>query len=723
MKKKRKKYIAKEYQEIMVDFMHEHPRCAVWAGMGMGKLHDVATPVLTPSGWVPIGEVRIGDEVIGQNGLPTKVIGVYPNGIKPNYKVAFNDGSWVHAGLEHLWSVATPHDRDAYRTLSTGQLLDFGLYDSSGNRKWSIPLVQPVQHIRRELPVEPYFLGVLLGDGCLQPSGGITLTTDREIAANWAGRVTEHGSEGIVNLTPSDKELRGHLRSMGLRGTRSWEKKIPPVYLLGDVGQRLALLQGLLDTDGHPMESGGVEFSSTSENLTDGVVELANSLGGIARKSKGRFTRHQGGVGRESWRVNVKLPVNFEPFRLKRKLDKWIKPTKYKPLRALSSITYSHDTESVCIRVEAEDCLYVVKDHIVTHNTSTVLTLIDQQLMMGYDKPKLVIAPLLVAKTTWEDEALKWEHTRGIRVVPIIGTELERRRAMATKAEVYTINYEQLPWLVDYWGDRWPYEDVIADESTKLKNYRTRQGGQRAKALSSVAHSKIKRFIELTGTPAPNGLKDLWGQIWMLDGGKRLGRTYSAFEDRWFRMPRYGDNKTPQPLAHSEQEIHGALKDICLTVNAADWVDLEDPVVVNRYVAIPPRARDLYKRMEDEFFFELEGHDVEAATAAVKSLKLLQICNGAVYVDPLTESDDDPRALKFKEVHDAKIQELESIINEACGMPVLVATNFKSDTVRLTKAFPKSKVLTSANGHLLMPLWNEGKIPLMVGHPASAAMG
>lgn len=353
-----------------------------------------------------------------------------------------------------------------------------------------------------------------------------------------------------------------------------------------------------------------------------------------------------------------------------------------------------------------------------TGKTGSILTVIDRQLMMGFDKPKLVIAPLLVAKTTWEDEAMKWEHTKGIRVVPIIGNELERRRAMATKAEVYTTNYEQIPWLVEYYGDRWPYEDVIADESTKLKNYRTRQGGQRAQALAKVVHSKVRRFIELTGTPAPNGLKDLWGQIWMLDAGKRLGRTYQAFVDRWFKIPGYGDNKTPQPLEHSEREIHAALKDICLTINAADWVDLKEPIVVNKYVPLPPRARELYQKMEDEFFFELEGHEIEAANAAVKSGKLLQICNGAAYIDPDTESDDDPRATRFKEIHDAKIQALESIVNEACGMPVLVAVNFKSDAVRLTKAFPKGKVLTSANGHLLMPLWNEGKIPLMFTHPA-----
>lgn len=354
--------------------------------------------------------------------------------------------------------------------------------------------------------------------------------------------------------------------------------------------------------------------------------------------------------------------------------------------------------------------------------TVSALTVIERRLFFD-DSPVLVIAPLLVARTTWPDEVRKWDHLRGIRVVPVVGDEIYRRRALNVKAEVYTINYEQLPWLVEYFGDRWPFKKVIADESTKLKSFRTRQGGQRAQALSKVAHTKIKSFIELTGTPSPNGLVDLWGQIWMLDAGQRLGRTFTAFTDRWFKSAAYGDDKTPKPLGHTQDEIQAKLKDICLTINPGDWFDLKAPIINNRFVELPARARRLYDEMEKTFFIELGEHTVEAQTSAIKSLKLLQLTNGAVYVDPLVESDHDPRSILFKEIHDIKLQALESIVNEAAGMPVLVATNFKSDQQRILNHFKKAKILTSANGPVIMREWNAGKIPILVTHPASAGHG
>ena len=354
--------------------------------------------------------------------------------------------------------------------------------------------------------------------------------------------------------------------------------------------------------------------------------------------------------------------------------------------------------------------------------TVSALTSIDYHQCMGEDRPTLVIAPLLVAKTTWVNEPLKWDHLRHLRVVPIVGNEKERFSALKIRSSVYVTNYENLPWLVAQYGDKWPFIRVVADESTRLKSFRIRQGGVRAAALGKVAHTQVKYFHQLTGTPSPNGLLDLWGQIWMLDKGERLGRTFSGFIDRWFKIPP-GEFGTPKPMAHTAGEINELLSDICISLRPEDWFDLKDPIVVDRYVDLPPKARNLYKELEKQFYAEIEQHPIAVANSAVLTQKLLQVANGACYVDPLKREDDDPMAKAWKEVHDTKIQALESIVNEFSGANLLVAYNFRSDRERLLRAFPKGRAITPQNTNLIEQEWNEGKIPLLFVHPKSAGHG
>lgn len=340
---------------------------------------------------------------------------------------------------------------------------------------------------------------------------------------------------------------------------------------------------------------------------------------------------------------------------------------------------------------------------------STLTAINDLQLLEG--NPVLVLAPLRVATSTWPDEARKWEHTGSLSVMPITGSLEERRRALRYDAAVYTTNYEQLPWLVEHLGDRWPFRTVISDESTKLKGFRLRQGTARAKALGRVAHTKIKRFVELTGTPSPNGLQDLWGQMWFLDQGHRLGRTFDAFKQRWFKPDPSGFGVVPLP--HAQEEIQAKLRDICLTVEAKDWFDLREPIVTNIHVDLPIKARQLYRQFEKEMFMQLGEHEVEAFNAAARTVKCLQLANGAAYV-----GEDNSQ---WHEVHDVKLQALESVIEEANGMPVLVAYQFKSDLARLLKAFPKGRQLDKDPQTIRD--WNAGKIPVLFAHPASAGHG
>lgn len=364
----------------------------------------------------------------------------------------------------------------------------------------------------------------------------------------------------------------------------------------------------------------------------------------------------------------------------------------------------------------------IIIDHILANDrcavwagmgmgkTVSALTVIDAVRLVDND-PILVLAPTRVANTTWPEEAAKWAHTKHLTVVPVTGDMQGRVVAVRQRADVHAINYENLPWLVEYWGDRWPYRTVIADESTKLKSFRLRQGGKRAQALARVAHTKVKRFIELTGTPSPNGLQDLWGQVWFIDRGQRLGRTYEGFKQRWFRPHPSGFGL--EALPHAQKEIQELLSDICITVEAKDWFDLREPIVNNIYVDMPARARKTYEDMEKQMFTELDsGHEIEAFNAASRTIKCLQIANGAAYTEGNTE---------WQDVHDQKLQALESVVEEANGMPVLVAYHFKSDLARLKKHFPKGRELDK-NPKTLTD-WNKGKIPLMFAHPQSAGHG
>lgn len=351
--------------------------------------------------------------------------------------------------------------------------------------------------------------------------------------------------------------------------------------------------------------------------------------------------------------------------------------------------------------------------------TTTALTFVDR-LSLVDSHPSLVLAPLRVARSTWPGEARKWKHLRHLEVVPVVGSAQERHTALFKNlqrgnASVFTTNYENLPWLRDTLraaGKAWPFRTVVADEATRLKNFRLQQGGKRAAALGQIAHTHVHRFIELTGTPSPNGLKDLWGQIYMLDGGKRLGLSYDAFRDRWFRRGFQTEGDAMEPLPYANEQIQAALRGICLTLDPKDWFDLREPIVNNIYVDLPSKARRIYKEFEKQMFVEIGEHQLEAFNAASRTIKCLQLANGAAYID---------EAQNFTEVHDEKIQALESIVSEAAGESILVAYHFKSDLARLRAAFPQARVLDS--NPRTIDEWNAGRIPILLAHPQSAGHG
>ena len=370
----------------------------------------------------------------------------------------------------------------------------------------------------------------------------------------------------------------------------------------------------------------------------------------------------------------------------------------------------------------------LIVDHIQLHDRAAVwagmglgktvatLTAIEQLQRAGMG-PALILAPLRVAQSTWPDEIAKWDHLRHLRVAVVTGTPARRRAALATDADVYCTNYESLPWLVEALGGAWPFGMVVADESTRLKSFRTRQGGTRAQALASVAF-RSERFVELTGTPASNGLLDLWGQFWFLDKGERLGKSMSQYQEKFFRPVRVGNNAFAirwEPMPFTEEAVLSRTKSLALKLNAEDWFPLEKPVVTNVFVDLPKKARTAYDSMEDDFFVAVDEGVIEAANAAVKTGKLLQLAGGALYGDEL--SLERP----YEEFHDAKLTALGEIVVEACGMPVLVTYQFKHEAARILEAFSEARLLDKDPKTIRD--WNAGKIPILLAHPASCGHG
>lgn len=368
-------------------------------------------------------------------------------------------------------------------------------------------------------------------------------------------------------------------------------------------------------------------------------------------------------------------------------------------------------------------------DHILRHprcavfagmgmgKTSSTLFALDFIKDVFGETPALVLAPLRVAQSTWPDEVRKWSELSGLRVSTIIGNAKTRAAAVDAKADIYTCNYENLPWLVNYLAKTrkaWPFPTIVADESTRLKSHRSRGGGVRTRALAAVAFAS-KRFIALTGTPAPNGLQDLWGQFWFLDKGERLCSTYSRFEQRWFRTIRIGSDAFAvkrEPYEWSQDDIQSRIKDVSITVKAEDYFPIEQPIVTTIAVDLPPETKVLYDKLKREAYAELEdGAAVEAFNAAAVTMKCLQVASGILY-------DEEGNA---HDVHDAKLDALASIVEESAGAPILVAYHWKADAARIMKRFPQARVLDK-NPNTIRE-WNEGKIPLLLAHPASAGHG
>lgn len=347
--------------------------------------------------------------------------------------------------------------------------------------------------------------------------------------------------------------------------------------------------------------------------------------------------------------------------------------------------------------------------------TVTTLTAIRQLKYDRFEVRKvLVIAPKKVAEGTWTREKDKWEHTKILRISPVLGCQAKRIRALNTPADIYIINRENVCWLVDYYRNDWPFDMVVIDESSSFKSHTAK----RFKALASIS-CRITRLVELTGTPSPNGLDDLWSQVFLLDGGERLGKRYTQFRERYFDPGRRGaDGMVYDYKAKpgSEQSILERISDICISMKAEDYLQLPDIIYHTVPVVLDPKALKAYQEMERKMVLELpeDEEEISVTSAAALSNKLLQLANGALYDD----------GHQVHEIHDCKLEAFTELIESLQGKPALVFYNFQHDKTRILKAMEKTKLRIR---ELKKPQdeddWNAGKIDILLAHPASAAYG
>ena len=321
----------------------------------------------------------------------------------------------------------------------------------------------------------------------------------------------------------------------------------------------------------------------------------------------------------------------------------------------------------------------------------------------------LVIAPLRVADTTWSDEMNKWDHLKGLRLSKVLGTEQQRLNALAVAADLYIINRENVSWLVEQYKKHWPFDMVVIDELSSFKSPKS----NRFKDLRKVL-PYIKRIVGLTGTPAPNSLMDLWPQLYLLDKGERLGRTLTAYRERYFEP-----DKRNQHIVYSyklksfaAEQIQEKISDICISLSAKDYLELPERIDNIVKVKLGYEAMEKYKELEREKLLELKDKEITAATAAVVVGKLLQMANGGIY-------DEDG---EVHYIHKFKLQALEEIIADTGDKPVLVFYNYKHDFEALMQHFKKLKPRKLDKAEDIKD-WNEGKIRMLLAHPASVGHG
>ncbi len=643
--------------------------------MGVGKALGVHCRVITPTGLRRFGDLQVGDGVMGRDGLPHRVIGVYPQGVLPAYRITFSDGSSTLCSDDHLWAVnsALRKSRGLPDRVLTTKEIRSRLHDAAGNARHYIPVAAPMHFGQSpRLPVEPYLLGCLLGDGGLTQRQIRSTTADKQILDHCAELLptgTEFVSRGrlqyaIRRTSGSLNAVSEAIKEVELDGLGSSMKFVPSQYKTASIAERLAMLQGLLDTDGTVNPKNNiVEFTSVSVQLAQDVAFLVQSLGGVARmryKAAPKYM-HKGErrIGKPAYRVGVSLPPEFPPFRLSRKLARYTPRSKYLPTRAIVSVEYAQDCEMMCIAVDAPDKLFLLDDFIVTHNTVQVIAHVQRRKEDEGPSPVLVIAPTSVTHT-WENEIKKFAPSlRTLRLQS--GSDRAAKYDTLHDFDVVVTSYA-LARLDAHHLERFRFRTLVLDEAQNAKN----PASQIAKVVRGL---QADHRLALTGTPVENSLRDLWAIFGFVEPG--LLGSESSFRRR-FELPIADGDEGAAAVLRSRLEpflLRRTKEDVAkeLPERTEAVIECELTALQRRlYRGIAEAARrDVLAKYDEEGGESTTVHVLAALT------RLRQVCAHPGLLAP--EYLDDPDASgKF----DAFIETVEEVLDG--GHKVLVFSAFAS---------------------------------------------
>jgi superfamily II DNA or RNA helicase len=494
--------------------------------MGLGKAQPLHAKILTPNGWKRMGEIRVGDAVINSQGQSSRVTGVFPQGEKKIFRVTFTDGSTAECCAEHLWAVQSAVQKyrgQAYKVKEL-QELSSDLHDKYGNTKWFIPMVKPVELAAQPVPIDPYFMGLLLGDGCFRQNSIRLSTGDAEIV-NYVARelsptlaMRRQGDTCDYTFVKTaagwTNELMQQVKSLGLKGKGSLDKFVPAAYLFNSVEVRASLLQGLMDSDGYMSAQGDVcQFTSISTQLIEGVSFLVQSLGGTVKKSSktpGYMHNGEARTGQRAYTLTLSLPPHIQPFRLTRKAALYRPKTKYQPYRGIKAVELMGIMPAQCISVDAPDRLYVTDNFVLTHNTIQTLAMLQHRHESGENQGA---ASLLVLPTSlvfnWLTEAEKF--TPDLRILAYTGTYRDKNPDRFADYDVVLTSYGIVRLDTELLAS-YKFDYVILDESQAIKN-------PSSTTSQAVRQLRSKHRLILTGTPVENSTMDLWSQMSFINPG------------------------------------------------------------------------------------------------------------------------------------------------------------------------------------------------------------